>query len=90
MKSTGFTDNEKEQLLEFLETIQTDINQTAIDELINSLPEPVLNFLIQSGILTEMSNLPTIKNNVLNEVTTLPEHILKRFQKRDWNRYNSS
>ena len=80
MKSTDFTDNEKEQLLEFLETIQTGVNQDATDVLINSLPERVLNFLIQSGILTEMLTVPTINNNGLNEITTLSEHILKRYQ----------
>ena len=80
MKNSVFTDNEKEQLLEFLETIQTGVNQNATEVLINSLPERVLNFLIQSGILTEMPTLPTINNNGLNEITTLPEHILKRYQ----------
>ena len=50
LKHSNLTTNEQELLLEFLKTIQSKEFQGTTDELINTLPTQVVDFLIQSGI----------------------------------------
>ena len=67
LKHSNLTTNEQELLLEFLETIQSKEFHGATDELINTLPTQVVDFLIQSGILTIVSNSASTQSESTRE-----------------------
>ncbi len=80
LEHSNLTTNEQEILLEFLETIQTNEFQGLTDELINTLPTQVVDFLIQSGILTVVSNSASTQSESTKNITTLPNEILEYYR----------
>ena len=80
LEKFNFNETERESLLKFLKLMQTNEIQESTDELINALPQRVVNFLIATGILSVKTSNLNDSNLQSSSLTLIPEHIMAYFQ----------